>query len=147
MNRFTGRNGKGDLTLCGEQVCGNNQNVFYNALLELEKYELTGLEPDKIPQLQEKYDTAIKVLSGAILEKAEIPQWISCSERLPEKWHNENGEPIEFNVMLPEAKDATTLCFNGSQWFEFDWKYMRITGYYSVTHWQPLPQPPKGEKQ
>lgn len=76
----------------------------------------------------------------------EIPHWIPVSERLPKKWHNESGEPIEFNVMLPKAKEATTLCFNGSQWFEFDWKYMRITGYYSVTHWMPLPQPPKGEK-
>jgi hypothetical protein len=91
---------------------------------QLAAYESTGLEPD------------------------EIPQWIPVSERLPEKWHNENCEPIEFNVMLPGAKEATTLCFNGSQWFEYDWKNMkRKAGYYTVTHWQPLPQPPKGEKQ
>ena len=95
-----------------------NRFQMYAAAL-IEAYRASGLEPD------------------------EIPKWTPVSERLPEKWRDENGEPIEFNVMLPEAKEAITLCFDGSQWFGFDWNGMKVTGYYTVTHWMPLPQPPK----
>lgn len=59
MERCTGRNEKGDLTLCGKQVYGNNPNV-YNAISLLEDYEKTGLAPD------------------------EIPHWIPVSKRLPD---------------------------------------------------------------
>lgn len=97
--------------------------IYNKAAQRLAQYESTGLMPD------------------------EIPHWIPVSERLPKVWRNENGEPIEFNVMLPDAEEATTLCFNGSQWFEFDWSNMEISGYYTVAYWMPLPQPPKGEKQ
>ena len=49
MERYTGRNEKGDLLFCGKQVYGNNQNV-YNAISLLEDYEKTGLAPDEIPR-------------------------------------------------------------------------------------------------
>jgi len=72
-------------------------------------------------------------------------RWIPVTERLPDKWRNNRGEPIEFNVMLPDAIEATTLCFNGSQWFAFDWKNMKVLEYYDVVRWQPLPAPPEKE--
>jgi hypothetical protein len=86
---------------------------------------------------------AIESLQLDLAALREADRWISVEERLPGEFHNENGEPIEFNVMLSSAKVATTLCFDGSQWFDFDWKKMRVSGYYTVTHWKPLPQPPK----
>jgi hypothetical protein len=70
-------------------------------------------------------------------------RWIPTSERLPEIWCYEDGEPIEFNVMLPGASVAMTLCFNGSQWYEMIWSEMRVGKYVTVTHWMPLPEPPK----
>jgi len=120
---------------------------------KLFQYESTGLEPDEIPQLQEKYDTAIKALSGAILEKAEIPQWVPCSEKLPkisdeylvltengdmfnanfDKDYGDNGEFGEWQ----DRYDEHTLGFLDSEW----------SSYGGITHWQPLPQPQKGKKQ
>jgi hypothetical protein len=110
----------------------------------LASYEDTGLEPEEIEKLKTERDFARFSLSKMFTEL--VPHWIPCSEELPKEWENEDGDPIQFNVMIPGAKEATTLCFNGSQWFGFDWKNMSVVGYYTVTHWQPLPQPPKGEK-
>lgn len=76
------------------------------------------------------------------LRAQQAQRWIPVGERLPDVYQYENGEPIEFNVMLSDAKCATTLCFNGTQWFAMNWHSMISVGCYTVTHWQPLPEPP-----
>jgi len=81
--------------------------------------------------------------AGRIIRDA---KWIPVGERLPKEYRHENGEPIEFNVLLPGANVAPTLCFDGSQWYEMDWKHMRTNGYYTVTHWMPLPAPPNTDE-
>ena len=108
----------------------------------LAEYEDTGLKPDEIPQLQEKYDTAIKALSGAILEKAEIPQWIPVSERLPEKEQyreKSTGELIPLFVCVKGTKYPFRAYYDGRIWGDgFD--------PIDVIYWMPLPTVPKGEK-
>lgn len=70
------------------------------------------------------------------------PKWIPATERLPEKWQETNeawfGEYIEFIVLIAGAECATTLCFDGTNFFE-----MTTGGIYDVSHWMPLPEPPK----
>jgi hypothetical protein len=61
--------------------------------------------------------------------------WISVKERLPEKYH----------TVLTARKD--------DDWFDIDTECINANGRWSddykvgtcVTHWMPLPQPPKGE--
>lgn len=48
------------------------------------------------------------------------------------------GEYPEFIVMILGGVLPTTLFFDGEGWFD------HADEYYSVTHWMPLPQPPKG---
>jgi hypothetical protein len=140
MERFTGRNESGDLTLCGEQIYGNNQNTFYNALLELEQYENTGLEPD------------------------EVPHWIPVSERLPEPETNvlilqsyEEDAPYS-NITIGHLHQENDLRRKPYwAWIAYgaDMVNPKIEAYHRaeficagsefVTHWQPLPQSPKGE--
>lgn len=52
MERYTDRNERGDLLLCGNEVYGNNQDA-YNAITQLEDYEDTGLTPEEIIQLND----------------------------------------------------------------------------------------------
>lgn len=73
-------------------------------------------------------------------------KWIPVTERLPEKWRETDekyfGDPIEFIVHIAGAECATTLCFDGKDFFDI------TTGEsYTVTHWMPLPEPPKEEDQ
>lgn len=63
-----------------------------------------------------------------------IQRWIPVEERLPD-------EPMEYIVMISGGAASTTLLFDGKLWFEEDEDECRT--YYPVTHWIPLPQPPK----
>lgn len=82
--------------------------------------------------------------------RARVPEWISVDDRLPD----EDGSYL-----------VTTNLFSGRQsidicWFAKDGKYelagQKCVWYFydgecgsvstdSVTHWTPLPEPPKGE--
>lgn len=59
-------------------------------------------------------------------------RWIPVTEQLPIEWK-------EYIVMIKGATRPTTLYFNPEtvMWYEID------DGVYPVTHWMPLPAPPK----
>ena len=58
-------------------------------------------------------------------------RWISVEDRLPE----ESGH---YCVMIKDATRSTELYYSNSDktWFDNDEEY-------AVTHWMPLPEPPK----
>lgn len=60
--------------------------------------------------------------------------WIRTAERLPREELRENSE---FIVMIRGAVNATTLLFDGDEWVDEN------GDPYNVTHWMPLPEPPK----
>lgn len=72
----------------------------------------------------------------------ESKRWIPVTERLPDVWQHPGddehiGEPIDFIVFIDGALIPTTLWFNGESFFD-------ESGYlYNVTHWMPMPEPPK----
>ena len=72
-----------------------------------------------------------------------IQRWIPVTKRLPKKWmiqvNEEHCEPMEFNVVIRDAEFATTLYFDGESFCDDGGTV------YPVTHWMPLPEPPKEE--
>lgn len=77
-----------------------------------------------------------------------IPQWISVKERMPEKscqvlCYSESGEifnaeydsniDVAFQIGFWDQYYDDTLGFYGEDWNPCD----------TVTHWMPLPEPPK----
>ena len=64
-----------------------------------------------------------------------VPQWISVKDRLP--------EPDENPVLAGNAE----LCFVNTAWYHVATKRWELpSGFFcEVTHWMPLPEPPKGE--
>lgn len=65
-----------------------------------------------------------------------IPQWHDAETDPPK-------EPNEYIVMIKGGASATALLYDEEEWFEMQGDE-RI-GYH-VTHWMPLPEPPKKEK-
>ena len=69
-------------------------------------------------------------------------EWVSVDERLPE----ESGD--YYDTVILSLKDGRTVagCYrnNDKEWWGdiTDGEYSNLTG--EVTHWMPLPQPPKG---
>lgn len=71
-------------------------------------------------------------------------QWISVKDRLPEVYRDEYGELIPFLVCIKDERYPLVL----DQRYPFRAVYNGIFWYYgwaevNVTHWMPLPDPPK----
>ena len=78
--------------------------------------------------------------------KAQVPRWIPVEERLPE----ENVTVLAFNADLHAEKYVLaryrTVVYLGCYWCQFDQEYDSwCASCWKVTHWMPLPQPPKEE--
>ena len=66
-----------------------------------------------------------------------VQEWISVDERLPEEKVN---CIVHYKHAYCDNDDywAIGICFYNGEKFQIDWSY-------KVTHWMPLPKPPKGE--
>ena len=112
-----------------------------DAVSRLVAYEDTGLSPADIPALT------------ARAEKAEAEnRWIPVSERLPEKppdyfkdghWWMVSGE--DFIVADSDGKVYEAHWTYGCSHQNYFWYVNSLTPLTNITHWRPLPEPPKGE--
>ena len=100
--------------------------ILKNIALRLAAYEDTGLTPEEVQQMR----------------------WISVEERLPKK-HSEyivcacdEGEPIDERIWGDTVVVCADYYDGGFTWDEGNTEY-DISDI--VTHWMPLPQPPKEE--
>ena len=91
-------------------------------------------------------DIAEKLIANGVT----VQEWISVNDRLPieeAKAHEQGwpGEYCEFLVMIEKGSLPTTLYYDleENEWFRINTALERET--YEVTHWMPLPLPPKGE--
>jgi hypothetical protein len=64
------------------------------------------------------------------------PKWIPVTERLPVDW-------CPVLVMVREIEKPLLGSYRENVWFHERWNTTLING--AVTHWMPLPEPPKGE--
>lgn len=86
-------------------------------------------------------EEAVKVMQMEIdrLLASRTPKWIPVTERLP---FAESGD-VSQKVLVTDGQDmAIAELFN----FEICEPYWSYTGIGEVTHWMPLPEPPKEEK-
>lgn len=83
---------------------------------------------------------SVKVLAETLINTAptitavSVPQWISVKDRLP-KYEN------------PVLAGNAELCFVNTAWYHVATRRWELpSGFFcEVTHWMPLPEPPKGE--
>ena len=74
----------------------------------------------------ERYKEALSMAVAALREQEER-RWIPVTERLPD---------IGIEVLVYSEDDGICVDYYGGDFF----------GYYGVTHWMPLPEPPKEDK-
>ena len=65
-------------------------------------------------------------------------RWIPANDP-PKEWKDENGDAINFLIFTPDiGVDIGNWIEPAKSWFCFGVPF-------KVTHWMPLPEPPKGE--
>lgn len=89
--------------------------------------KIVGDAADAIEELQNRLEQALFM---------PLPKWIPVSERLPEV-----GQRVLFSYRSYIKKRPRTFIgwYNGKQWDSL------VATEYDVTHWMPLPEPPKEE--
>ena len=70
-----------------------------------------------------------------------VQEWISVDDRLPEPKHEFDERNWYLVALSNGVVKELAYEFNNNSVFGYGW---RETAY-PVTHWMPLPQPPKGE--
>lgn len=108
---------------------------------------------ETLKELNENYfcdghDEANEAIETAIsaLQQQLTNGWAAVENGLPLKRFNEQGEPIEYVVMLRRASEPTTLSIDShGTWYEPIGYYYNIPSLMSyewdVIAWQPLPEP------
>ena len=86
--------------------------------------------------------------------RARVPEWISVKDGLPEEdkaylvttndFGNRQGVNIRWFAKDGETVDEYELAGQKCVWYFYDSEYGYVSTN-SVTHWMPLPEPPKGE--
>ena len=96
----------------------------------------------------------LKLIDYLIANGVTVQEWISVNDRLPQKdgsylvtvnyfGKNQCIDVLGF-VKDGETVDKYTLAGQKYVWYFYDSEYGYVLTH-SVTHWMPLPQPPKGE--
>lgn len=81
------------------------------------------------------------IADGLIANGVTVQEWISVKDRLPER--NEDGT---VNAVLVTNGAIQHIAYLAKDVFYFTENgEMKEPMFYEVTHWQYLPQPPKGE--
>ena len=80
-------------------------------------------------------------IADSIWDAPAVNRWISVEDDLPEKdksyiTYAETTKYCNHNE-LPEDARINVLYFNGEEWYDGECRY------YNVTHYMPLPEPPK----
>ena len=72
-----------------------------------------------------------------IANGVKVQEWISVKDRLPE----------ESGMYIVTANDGHAQRISFVQWQKKNrmWNLTGTRSYWRVTHWMPMPQPPKGE--
>jgi uncharacterized small protein (DUF1192 family) len=90
----------------------------------------------------EQHCTCVPALRLEIDRLKEAQRWIPVGERLPEKNTTDLGEEYivklggSYNIVCP-------MNYQDGEWYTGGWGTSRTRWNRVVTHWQPLPEPPK----
>ena len=86
-------------------------------------------------------NTSEEIADHLISNGVTVQEWISVNDRLPEPKHEFDARNWYLVALSNGVVKELAYEFNNNSVFGYGW---RETAY-PVTHWMPMPNPPKGE--
>ena len=84
---------------------------------------------------------ALAIADHLISNGVTVQEWISVKDRLPE----DSNDGFADAVLVTDGFVQHMAYFVGGEWRFAESGEIKEPMWYKVTHWMPLPQPPKGE--
>ena len=94
-------------------------------------------------------NTSEEIADNLLDSGVTVQEWISVKDRLPENDYGKHWR--ERKHYLVRYAPSGLMCVAHYGYKEYDWwidhhdTVLSATNFKEVTHWMPLPQPPKGE--
>ena len=88
------------------------------------------------------YDVdALAIADHLVANGVTVQEWISVKDRLPE----DSNDGFADAVLVTDGFVQHMAYFVGGEWRFAESGEIKEPMWYRITHWMPLPQPPKGE--
>lgn len=84
---------------------------------------------------------ALALADHLIANGVTVQEWISVKDRLPE----DSNDGFADAVLVTDGFVQHMAYFVGGEWRFAESGEIKEPMWYRITHWMPLPQPPKGE--
>ena len=84
---------------------------------------------------------ALAIADHLIANGVTVQEWISVDDRLPE----DSNDGFADAVLVTDGFVQHMAYFVGGEWRFAESGEIKEPMWYRVTHWMPLPEPPKGE--
>ena len=84
---------------------------------------------------------ALAIANHLIANGVTVQEWISVKDRLPE----DSNDGFADAVLVTDGFVQHMAYFVGGEWRFAESGEIKEPMWYRITHWMPLPQPPKGE--
>ena len=138
MDRLTFEGDFCTIAMCRENPCPYDNSCTQREVWErLKAYEDTGMEPEEVAALREQESNCpeIEAIKGVDFDQFNHG-WIPVAERLPE---NDN------EVLTASGQTVQILFYDhdDADWYTVDSDISVHLFCDNVTHWMPLPEPPK----
>ncbi len=84
---------------------------------------------------------ALAIADHLVSNGVTVQKWISVDDRLPE----DSNDGFADAVLVTDGFVQHMAYFVGGEWRFAESGEIKEPMWYRITHWMPLPQPPKGE--
>ena len=84
---------------------------------------------------------ALAIADHLVSNGITVQKWISVDDRLPE----DSNDGFADAVLVTDGFVQHMAYFVGGEWRFAESGEIKEPMWYRITHWMPLPQPPKGE--
>lgn len=137
--------GQADIDEASAYIFSNDLHKFKESECNAYAYSVRMGSPDDSTKALFSIDDIKSILDD---QSPSEPEWVSVEDRLPEETHHFGGSGFSDDLLVVDSEGDIFIGY-----YFFPWGSQKLKGFkvssqkvtMPITHWMPLPEPPKGE--